>query len=185
MRRQRGGVERAAIVALPIVLNAILAAYLFAHLESGSLPLLGDGVAPVPFAGSTEQVLLPQSSREKIVNAVQEETGSVYDCEGPWVISGGISVWSCRTVNAVAVMYGLGETGVFRLDVTWFGFDETATQLPAWAAAAFGPWSSGREAAAWVAESVGTAARTRMRGVNVEVDGSEGARTLLIQGATD
>jgi len=179
-RRRRSRFEWAAIIALPVVTNAIFAAYLFAQIEGGSLPIVGDAVPP-PFAGSTEEAL-PQSSRAEIVASVESQTGSMYDCDGPWTISGGISVWSCRIEDAVAVMYGLGPHGMFRLDITWFGFDETATELPAWAAAAFGFSPRGREAADWVAERVGTDSRTRIDGVNVEVNGAEGARTLVIQG---
>lgn len=179
-RRRRSRLEWAAIIALPVVFNAILAAYLFMQIDGGSLPIVGDAVPP-PFAGSTEEVL-PQSSRAEIVTSVESQTGSTYDCDGPWTISGGTSVWSCRIEDAVAVMYGRGPHGMFRLDVTWFGFDEAATELPAWAAAAIGPSPSADEAAAWVAQRVGLGGRTRVGGVSLEVGGAEGARSLVIEG---
>jgi hypothetical protein len=180
-RRPRGRLEWAAIIGLPILVNALLTVYLMTQLESGALPVVGDLDAPAPVIGSPDQPL-PEPSSANIVNAVERETDSDYVCDGPWRLAGGISAWSCRTQYAVANMQGVGSDGVFRLDVTWFGFDEARTELPAWAAAALGSSPEADTAALWVAEHLGTDAQTRIGGASLVVDGAEGARTLLIEG---
>lgn len=176
----RGPLEWALIVGLPIVFNVALAAYLLSSIDRGSVPILGDVDAPAPVIGSPGDAI-PQASRTDIVAAVEETTGSEHACEGPWRGSGGVSIWSCRTDNSVASFYGLGADEIFLLDVTWFGFEEGATDLPDWAAASFESTADSQRAAGWVAENVGRDAEIEIGGVRLTVDGAEGARTLLVE----
>lgn len=177
----RGRLEWAAIVGLPVLANALLAAYLVTAIGDGSLPIVGDVNAPPAVVGSPVAPL-PESARSVIVGSVDRETNSEYECDGPWRVARDVAAWSCRTEDAVAVLQGAGADRIFLIDVTWFGFDETRTELPAWTEAVFGSSPQAAQAARWVAEHVGTDARTRIGGATIAVNGSEGARTLVIQG---
>lgn len=180
-RRRRGPLEWALIVGLPIAFNVVLAAYLLTRIDGGSVPILGDIDAPAPVIGSPSDAI-PEASRADIMAAVERATGSDHSCEGPWRASGGVSIWSCRTDDTVAVFHGLGPNGIFLLDITWFGFDEGSTHLPAWAAASFESDADARRAAAWVAEHIGRQAEVEIGGAVLSVGGAEGARSLLIEG---
>ena len=181
VRRSRGPFEWALIVGLPIILNAALAGYLLTQIEEGSVPIIGSVDAPAAVTGSPGDEI-PESSQPEILTAVEQATGSDQLCEGPWMVPGRVSVWSCRTDDSVTVIYGLGADGIFLLDVTWFGFDESATDLPAWAAAAFESEADARRAAGWVGGNVGSDAETSIGGVRLIVGGAEGARTLWVEG---
>jgi hypothetical protein len=180
-RRRRPLLEWALIVALPIAFNVALAAYLLSRVDGGSVPIIGDVDAPAAVIGSPGDTI-PQASQDEIVAAAEDSIGADYACEGPWRAPGGVSIWSCRTDDSVAVFHGLGADGIFRLDVTWFGFDESATELPAWGAAAFESSGDAQRAARWVAENVGEEAEAELGGARLSVDGAEGARTLLVEG---
>ena len=177
--RMRHPVEWALIIGLPIIFNVALAAYLLSTVESGAVPILGELDAP-PVIGSPGDAL-PEASRDEIIASVEESTGSEYPCDGPWRASGGVRIWGCRTDAAVAVVHGLGAEGIFLLDVTWFGFDESASELPAWASAAFASEADAQRAADWVADNVGRHEETVIAGVSLVVDGAEGARTLFVE----
>lgn len=178
--RTRHPVEWALIIGLPIIFNVALAAYLLSSIDGGSVPILGDVDAPAPVIGSPGDAL-PESSRDEILASVEGATGNEYPCDGPWRASGGVRIWGCRTDAAVAVVHGLGSDGIFLLDVTWFGFDESASDLPAWASAAFSSEADAQRAADWVADNVGGHEETVIAGVSLVVDGAEGARTLFVE----
>lgn len=167
---RRGWHEWAAIFMLPLVANAFLAVYLATHLGSG---LEAIGVPDSP---------LPEASGAIIVAAVERKTDSDYVCSEPWRVASNISAFSCRTDSVVAVMQDTGSDAVFRLEVTWFGFDESNTDLPHWAAAALGSSPGADDAEQWVAEHVGTHAQTEIDGVTIVVGGARGARTVLLRG---
>jgi hypothetical protein len=145
------------------------------------VPIIGDVDAPAQVVGSPGDVI-PRATRHEILAAAESAIGTEFACEGPWRAPGGVSVWSCRTDDSVAVFHGLGADGIFRLDVTWFGFDESTTQLPAWAAAAFESPADAQRAERFVADNVGDEAETEIGGASLTVDGAEGARTLLVEG---
>jgi hypothetical protein len=69
------------------------------------------------------------------------------------------------------------------IEVTWFGFDVAATDLPAWAATAAGDDRTEAEsAAAWVRANVGTDSTISMGGVALRAGGGRGAYTLHLSG---
>jgi hypothetical protein len=170
------------MVALPLLANVLLAAYLAAELDGGGgLPVVGGEAPPPPVVDGDGAPALPESRFERLVSAASEASGEPYECVGPWRAQTGELVWECRTPDAVAMLHGRDPDEVFLLDVTYFGFDERSTDLPEWAIAAFTRESQADDAGEWVRAHVGQGAETSIGKVSIAVNGGEGARTLLVR----
>jgi hypothetical protein len=169
------------MVVLPLLANALLLVYLSAELDDGGLPVLGGNPAAPPVVDGSATGALPENRFDRLVAEARAVSGEPYECVGPWNGQAGQLIWECRTPDAVAVIQGRGSAGVFLVDVTYFGFDEASTDLPAWAMAAFADESNAREAADWVRAHVGQDAQTTVDDVSLAVNGGEGARTLLVR----
>lgn len=180
LRRKRRAWEWIALVALPVLLNVALALFLFGQAKNGGLPSFSDpGQTNLPLPSGEIGEGFPGGGFDQIVEHVREQTGRSYSCEGPWRASDETIAWACREHNSLAVLRGFSPTVVFVIEITWFGFNPSATDLPAWAAAAFERSEDARQAATWVTEHIGEAdAKTTIGGVQLRTGGARGALTL-------
>lgn len=173
--------ELAAMIALPIIANIVLAVVIFGQIRptiksaTGTNPdvQVVDGDIPVGIS-------LPKASVTGLLSNVERLTGHSYSCDGPWASGRVLVVWSCRTPSALVVLEGQSPLRVARIDVTWFGFDRTSTDLPAWGAAVQSSVASAAEAEQWVTANVGLNANLSVGGVTLRVGGARGAETLVI-----
>jgi hypothetical protein len=178
--RQRSALDWLALIALPILLNVALGLFLFGPGKDAGLPGFSDPQQtdlPLP-SGDVGQGL-PRAGFQQILAQVRAQTGRVYACDGPWRASDRTIAWSCREQDSLAVLRGVSAAAVFAIEITWFGFDPSATDLPAWAAAVFSRADDGRQASSWVTEHIGVAgAKVTIAGVSLRTAGARGALTL-------
>ena len=168
--QKRRRTEWVLIVGLPIIANLLLIAYLSTRIDPVAPPVVGSPGEP-----------LPESAMATIVAAVEGTTGQGYECSDPWSAAEDILSWSCMTDSAVATLRGPDAEQIYLIEVTWFGFDDSRTELPDWTAAAMGPSSHAEAATSWVAEHVGSDAEMEFDGVTITLDGARGARSLQIE----
>lgn len=173
--RKRSHREWAVLVLMPIIGNVLLAAFIFTRVPATLGP---DRVDPTPASPSPGVAGLPRSELTSILAAVERSTGHRYACDGPWRSSDGWSNWSCRTSDALVVLQGTGGRQIARFDATWFGFDVTTTDLPAWAAAIQRVPEVADASQAWVATKLGGVASTEILAVHLRTGGARGALNL-------
>jgi hypothetical protein len=176
--RKRSRLELVFLFLVPIAGNLLLAAILFARLPT---TVFMDGASPTPLPLPSTLDLVPQSSLTAILAAVDGSTGHSYSCQGPWQTHDGWFNWECRTDQALVTVVGADALRIARLDATWFGFEETKTDLPAWAAAVQRIPDAAGAAGAWVAGALGGVASVEISKVRLVVGGARGALNLRIQ----
>jgi hypothetical protein len=174
-------------IGLPILANVLLAGILFSTISPGDRPRPTSAIAPPPpepiVIGVEGAHSLPNSDFETLVASVRQATGHEYRCEGPWQTSDGLLNWSCRTDQALVELRGPTSQGVNAIEVTWFGFDPSATDLPAWAASTQKSDPDRAQSAQWVHASLGSSSRAKVGSVDFHAGGARGAITLYIAGS--
>ncbi len=178
----RSRADLLAQILLPLIANVVLAMGIWTHLPPGAnvgADIVTDPIpiGPVLYGGST----LPLNDVNSVIIGVELATNHRYDCKGPWVISGGVLKWACRTPQSLVVIVGSPSGKAFLIEGTWFAFDRTATDLPAWAAAVQPNVGLSSAMRTWAVEHVGTVATTTIGGVDLRSGGARGAFTLAIE----
>lgn len=178
----RRPIDRVALVVLPILANAVLAIVVWTHLPPGATVGPDTVTDPIPigpvlYAGST----FPVERVDDIIATVRRATDLEYACKGPWVISGHVLKWACRTPDSLVVIVASPNAQAFLIEATWFGFDPARTHLAAWAAAVHRDRVIGAAAAAWVDETLGSQGERVLGGVQLDVGGARGAMTLVVR----
>ena len=172
---QRSRREWVLLVLIPIIGNALFAAFLFARVPATTGP---GGAEPTLATPPTIVNNLPRSELIAILASVERSTGHHYTCEGPWRSSDGWSNWSCRTSEALVVLQGADAQRITQMNATWFGFDAASTDLPAWAAAVQRLPALAEASESWVATELGDVASTEILKVRLDVGGARGALNL-------
>jgi hypothetical protein len=174
-------------IALPILANVLLAAILFSTISPVDRPRPTSAIAPPPpepiMIGAEGARSLPNSDFETLVASVRLATGHEYRCEGPWQTSDGLLNWSCRNDQALVGLRGPTSHRVNAIEVTWFGFDTSATDLPAWAASTQRSDPDRAQSAHWVQANLGSSSQAKVGSVNLHAGGARGAITLDIAGS--
>jgi hypothetical protein len=183
-RRGRSRRESAALILLPLVADAIVAivvALLVARAGGGAIGLGPIDLVPVgpeiPHAGP-----LMVSDFDALLATAESATGEVYDCQEPWVVASGSIKWACRSSELLVVIEANARGEIYELDATWFGFDDRATDLPAWASATLPAGTLASTSVSWVSSNLGTKAETRIGRAYFSVGGARGALTLRVSG---
>lgn len=171
-------IERAMMVALPIVANIVLAVILFAQIGPVDGP--SPNASPLEVAPQAAETGLGLDSLLRDVNTHAEK---MYHCDGPWSdATGRSSTWACRTDAALAVLTGTEDGELSAVDVTWFGFDLRSSDLALWArACTIDGVVEANDAASWTLANAGRDRASKTFGrTTLAVDGARGAYSLSI-----
>ncbi len=178
--RHRPALDWLALIAFPVLLNVALGLFLFGPGKDAGLPGFSDPQQtglPLP-SGNIGQGL-PRGGFQQILGQVRVQTDRSYACDGPWRASDRTIAWSCREHDSLAVLRGVSPAAVFSIQITWFGFDPSRTDLPVWAAAVFPGVDDARRASSWVLKHIEVAgAKVTIAGVSLRTGGARGALTL-------
>lgn len=176
----RRRIDVAAMIAVPVIVNLVLAAALFSSLPRVIPPPSGSA-DPVPIGpAASHSGLLPQASFDTILARVEAETGHRYSCDGPWSAGRAAIKWACRTPDAVVVLEAVDPRSVFLIYATGFGLDPGSSDLPAWASAAQETVELRETVRSWVMDNVGTRTETVVGGVRLKLGGARGAAVLEV-----
>lgn len=172
-------------VSLPIVVNLMLAVILFSTIAPNNQPSPSSALAPPPppepgLIGAEGARPLPTADFDQLLANVRATSSHDYHCEGPWHTSDGLLNWSCRTQDALVEIRGNSPREVSAIEITWFGFDETSTDLAIWAQSAQQADAERVQSGQWVQANIGSPSQTRVGAVQYRAGGARGVMTLYV-----